>query len=99
MQQPTLDAYKLRKSDRYLRKPPTIRQRLKWCLPYVLGTIIFMLLLAVMQNRDLAHKLEDQRRVTSEVAGHLADAFNGRALLDRATNTAYFFDKPIEVKL
>jgi hypothetical protein len=99
MQQPTLDAYKLRKSDRYLRKPPTIRERLRSIAPYVFGALVLLVIIGLMQNRDLAHKLEDQKVKTSQVAGHLADAFNGKALLDRATNTAYFFDKPIEVKL
>ena len=99
MHQPTLDAYKLRKSDRYLRKPPTVRERLRDMMPYILGALIFLLLLGIMQNRDLAHKLEDQKAVTKQVSGHLADVFNGKALIDRASNTAYFFDKPVEVKL
>lgn len=99
MHQPTLDAYKLRKSDRYLRKPPTVRQRLRDMLPYIVGALILMLILGIMQNRDLKHKLEDQKAATVKYSGHLADVFNGKALIDRASNTAYFFDKPTEVKL
>jgi ABC-type spermidine/putrescine transport system permease subunit I len=97
--QPTLDAYKLRKSDRYLRKPPMIRQRLWAAVPYFIGSLIFILLICIMQNRDLTHKLEDQKAVTMKYSKHLADVFNGQTLYDKANGVAYFFEKPIEVKL
>ena len=60
---------------------------------------ILLLVIVVMQNRDLNDEVEMQKATAEKATAMLAECFNGGALLDKATDTAYFCDKPVEVRL
>ena len=60
---------------------------------------VFLLILVVMQNRDLADQIEEQQSEVKKYSGLLAECLNGGTLLDKETDTAYFCDKPSEVRL
>ena len=60
---------------------------------------ILLLVIVVMQNRDLNDEVETQKATAEKATAMLAECFNGGALLDRNTNVAFFCDKPTEVRL
>ena len=48
---------------------------------------------------ELTKQLEQQVEQTTKYSSLLASVMNGGTLYDRASDTAYFFDKPLAVKL
>lgn len=60
---------------------------------------ILLLVIVVMQNRDLEEIAATQKEAAEKATAMLAECFNDGALLDKATDTAYFCDKPVEVRL
>ena len=60
---------------------------------------IFLLILVFMQNKDLQDRIDEQQSEVKKYSGLLAECLNGGTLLDKETDTAYFCDKPSEVKL
>ena len=60
---------------------------------------ILLLVIVVMQNRDLADEVETQKATAEKATAMLAECFNGGALIDRNTNVAFFCDKPTEIRL
>ena len=67
---------------------------------------IFLLIIAVMQNRDLEDRLEEKKAEVKQqmdevkkYSGLLAECMNGGGMYDRASGTAYFCDKPLEIPL
>ena len=67
---------------------------------------VFLLILVIMQNRDLVDQVEVQKATAehhkteaAKYSGFLAECMNGGAVFDRTTDTAYFCDKPTEVRL
>ena len=60
---------------------------------------ILLLVIVVMQNRDLADQVESQKETAAKATAMLAECMNGGALLDKATDTDYFCDKTTEIRL
>lgn len=77
----------------------TVIQALKDAI-YIIAGLLFLLVIYGWQcERDLEDRLEAQQEVTQRYIGHLATAMNGGSLIDRNTDTAYFFDRPAVVEL
>ena len=68
-------------------------------LVVVVCVLAFIVLLGLLQNRDLRDEVEMQKATADKATAMLAECFNGGALLDRNTNVAFFCDKPTEIRL
>ena len=53
----------------------------------------------VMSELDYRDKVAQSHEETQKYIGLLATAMNGGAIIDNQTDTAYFFDKPTELKI
>lgn len=51
------------------------------------------------QTDALRHELSNQKASTQLFVKLLADAFMGKVIFDKASGTAFFFDKPAAVRL
>ena len=97
---PNLDPKKLIwPEEEELDIPTRLVRVFKDAVYIIIGLLALIAVVSWSQMKDAEDKLEDQKRVTQKYIGHLSTAFNGGTLLDRATGTAFFFDKPVEVKL
>ena len=53
----------------------------------------------VMSELDYRDKVAQSHEETQKYIALLATAMNGGAILDKHTDTAYFFDKPTELRI
>ena len=81
-----------------LPPPISLRKRLGDVAGIVIGVLLFLLVVAVMQNRDLATRAEDHEAASARYAHMLALCMNGGALYDKTSDTAFFCDKVIAMK-
>ena len=65
-----------------------------------------LLIVAVMQNRDLEDQVKSQKataahhkKEATKYSGLLAECLNGGAMVDKASDTAFFCNRPLELKL
>lgn len=66
--------------------------------PYIIAAIITSLYLLVSEL-DYRDQVAAQSEKAQKCGALLSTVFNGGPLLDRNTDTAYFFDKPTIVRL
>lgn len=79
---------------------PDLRMRFLDALILIVGLLCFLVLLTWMQERDAGTQLVELHRAEAKrVTGLLASCLNGKPIVDRKTNTAYFCGKPYEVQL
>ena len=67
---------------------------------------ILLLIVVIMQNRDLADQVEGQKATAehhkteaAKYSGLLAECMNGGGMYDRASGTAYFCEKALEMRI
>ena len=67
---------------------------------------ILLLIVVIMQNRDLADQVEGQKATAehhkteaAKYTGLLAECLNGGGMYDRASGTAYFCEKALEMRI
>ena len=66
--------------------------------PYIIMAFVAIAYL-VMSELDYRDKVAQSHEETQKYIALLATAMNGGAIIDNQTNTAYFFDKPTELKI
>ena len=103
-----LDAFTYRLKYGLLWKtdtPPRARWKiilLSTVFGFITGALITALALlyqAYYDNSILRKKLIAQHELTTKYSSMVTNVMNGRALYDRASGVAYFFDKPIAIKV
>jgi len=96
---PTSEAPKKTLWQRYRRWAPLMVPALL-LVCYVLAREPARMVHEGSKERAAAAKmLAEQQRKTQHFIGILADVFNGRGVLDKASDTAYFFERPLVVKM
>ena len=66
--------------------------------PYIVIALVTAAYL-VMSELDYRDKVAQSHKETQKYIGLLAAAMNGGAIIDNQTDTAYFFDKPTELRI
>ena len=66
--------------------------------PYIIMAFVAIAYL-VMSELDYRDKVAQSHEETQKYIGLLATAMNGGAIIDNQTDTAYFFDKPTELRI
>jgi len=61
--------------------------------------LCFLVLLSWMKTKDIEDAVEFHRTEARRVTIMLASCMNGKALVDKKTNTAYFCNRVVEMKL
>ena len=65
----------------------------------IAGIAVFVAIYAVAGMIDAQVEAENQKKVVTHVAGHLAACMNGGGVIDRARNVAHMCGRAIEVPL
>ena len=66
--------------------------------PYIVIALVTAAYL-VMSELDYRDKVAQSHEETQKYIALLATAMNGGAIIDNQTDTAYFFDKPTELRI
>lgn len=66
--------------------------------PYLILALVSAAYL-VMSELDYRDKVAQSHEETQKYIALLATAMNGGAIIDNQTDTAYFFDKPTELRI
>ena len=66
--------------------------------PYLILALVAAAYL-VMSELDYRDKVAQSHEETQKYIALLATAMNGGAIIDNQTDTAYFFDKPTELRI
>lgn len=66
---------------------------------FIAAVSILIAVYAFVGMQDAQAEVEDQKKVTFNVAGHLATCMNGGGVIDRARNVAHMCGRAIEVPL
>ena len=66
--------------------------------PYIIMAFVAIAYL-VMSELDYRDKIAQSHEETQKYIALLATAMNGGAIIDNQTDTAYFFDKPTELRI
>ena len=66
--------------------------------PYIIMAFVAIAYL-VMSELDYRDKVAQSHEETQKYIALLATAMNGGAIIDNQTDTAYFFDKPTELRI
>jgi len=86
-------------------EPPkvTLAQRYRKLAPLLVPVLLvagyFLAQELASQTGELRYELSNQKASTQHFVKMLADAFMGKVILDKASGTAFFFDKPTAIRL
>ena len=88
----TADPPKVTLAQRYRKLAPLL-------VPVLLVAGYFLAQELASQTGELRYELSNQKASTQLFVKMLADAFMGKVIFDKASGTAFFFDKPTAIRL